>query len=259
MKTCPMTPGSILRELDYDRAFVVNDVQSLLQLGTSSGAAKIDQSRLHAMESHPRVRAWLTVDHCSMLLINGRSEPLDLSISLAAAKMVSSLMQQPRTSEEAMYIVPLAFFCSQHRDFYRDTAASPVELAGSLLLQLVDGYPDFDPLELRDCLQHTDFNDIHSVCTSIGTVFNRLPPSAVVFLIIDGLLFFSISPRVMREMHLIISLLVGIYRQQSAPMLKMMFTCSTRSRLLEYLFEESEILDLPTVPPPFIFANHSHP
>jgi hypothetical protein len=65
--------------------------------------------------------------------------------------LVSSLLQRTLSSQEAMSIVPLAYFCSQHRDYHRDIAASPVELVLNILLQLIRRYPSFPPTVLQEC------------------------------------------------------------------------------------------------------------
>jgi hypothetical protein len=246
-----ITSEDILREWEYDAGLITNDVQALLRLRLPTSITQLDVNRVQAIERSPRVRAWLSVDECSLLLVNGGGiDPLDTSISFANAKMVGTLLDQAVKSKKAMKVIPLAYFCSQHRNYYRDDAATPVSLAMSLLLQLIDHFPDFEPTDLEVCLQETNTEDITSICNSLGRLVNLLPISVVIFLVIDGLSFFSTPPGRMKGIREVVVHLVNMYRQQAQATLKILLTSGTRSHFLEALFEEGETVNLPLAPVP---------
>lgn len=114
------------------------DVDDLLRQGTATLHQKLQPNRLQAIQDNPRVRAWLSLDSSLLLLLNGNSTShLDLSTSFFCAKIMDILMQQASKSQENIEIIPLAYFCVQHKSYSRDVAAHPAELAMSLLLQLV--------------------------------------------------------------------------------------------------------------------------
>lgn len=235
--------------LQYDEALITTDAQSLLQLGLPTAAAvQIDQSRAHFMQKCPRMRAWIAVDEPSLLLVNGGSHALDLSTSVATAKLVGSLLQKT-PGNQTITVIPLAYFCSQHRDYRRDIAANPMELALSLFAQLIEHYPNFHATKLQECLEQTDFEDLHSICVSFGRLVKQLPSSVVVFLFIDGVSFFSTPSRRLEEMYEIVGHLVDVYRQQPVATMKMLISSSARTKFLEDLFEDEEILKLPAAPP----------
>ncbi|KAI8632381.1 hypothetical protein F5Y19DRAFT_462828 [Xylariaceae sp. FL1651] len=211
---------------------------------------QLDVDRVRTLQSNPRMRAWLAVDEDSLLFINGRSDALDPSTSFLAAQMVQSLLQQETSPQEAMVIIPLAYFCSQHRNYYRDVAANPAEMVMSILLQLIDHYGEFQSMELRECLDRTDVGNIQSICASFGHLVNRLPANFVIYLIIEGVSYFNTPPERQRGMRDAIQHIVQIYRQRSEATFKVLFVAPTRCRNVEELFEDDEILNAPSNPTP---------
>ncbi|KAI1076434.1 hypothetical protein F5B20DRAFT_572868 [Whalleya microplaca] len=244
------TTEEILEELLYDPSLVLDDMQALSRLSLPTAMTPLDVDRVYAVQMSPVVRSWLTIDEDSLLLINGGSDAMDGSTSFAAAQLVRSLLQQPTDHQDAMVILPVAYFCSEHRNYYRDNVASPTELAMSLLLQLIDRYHEFRSKELRECLDRTDPTNIESISTSFRRLVKRLPSTTVVYLVIDGVSFFTMPPERKRGIRDVISHLVNVYHQQSAATLKFLFTSPTRSNFLEDLFEEDQIINIPSTPPP---------
>jgi hypothetical protein len=96
----------------------------------------------------------------------------------------------------------------------------------------------------------TDFDDLYNICTCFGRPIRKLPTSVVVFLVVDGLSFFSTPSGRMEETREVVAHLVNIYRQQSVVTMKFLFTSPTRTRFLEDLFDDDEIFSLPLIPPP---------
>jgi hypothetical protein len=197
------------------------------------------------------MRAWLAVDEDSILLLNGgAANTLDMSTSFANAKTVRSLLEQASKRGGTLSIIPLAYFCSQHRNYYRNENASPAGLAKSLLLQLIEQYPGFSSDDLQNCLDHAERSNIQSICSCFGHLIKKLPSSVVIFLIVDGISFFSTPPKQAEEMGETFGYLMDLYRQKKEATLKILLTSPTRSRYLEDLFEDEDILTLPTIPPP---------
>lgn len=122
----------------FEPDLVPRDVKYLLRQGTTTLQQKVQPHRLQAIQDNPRIRAWLSLDSPSLLLINGSSTShLDLSTSFFSAKVMDTLMQQASQQRKNIEIIPLAYFCVVHKNFSKDVAANPAELAMSLLLQLV--------------------------------------------------------------------------------------------------------------------------
>jgi hypothetical protein len=233
-----VTSDQVLRELNYDPSLVSDDMESLLQLGAPRSMVRIDMSRVQNLQRNLRMRAWLSVDDNIILLANGCSSNADLSTSFASANLVNSLRQQASRLSDDMLVIVLAYFCSQHRDYRRDEAANPVEPCMSLLLQLVDSYPGFNAADLQECSETTDPRSSASICTSLENLLNRLPPSAVVYLVIDGISFFAVPPERLHSTREAIELLVNLYRQSSSTTLKFLFCSPVRFQFVEGLFDE---------------------
>lgn len=122
----------------FEPDLVPRDVEDLLRQGTTTLHQKVQSNRLQAIQGNPRVRAWLSLDSPSLLLVNGSSTShLDLSTSFFSAKIMDTLVQQASQPHKNIEIIPLAYFCGQHKNYSKDAAAHPAELAMSLLLQLV--------------------------------------------------------------------------------------------------------------------------
>ncbi|KAK8032281.1 hypothetical protein PG990_002015 [Apiospora arundinis] len=246
-----ITAKDVLEELQYDPSLVQQDMEALLRLSRPSSVTPIDANRFHAIRRNPRVRAWVSVDEPGLVLLNGGSEASDSSTSLVMAKIASTILQQQSNKASSeMKVVVLTYFCGQHRNYYRDTAASPSELAMSLLLQLVDKYPGFSKPALQDCLDCTDPQDIPSICDSLRRLLEELPSDAVVYLVVDGIAHFAAPRERMDGMREVIELLVEAFHAKMSATLKFMFSSPARSAFVEDLFEEDEILNIPRDPPP---------
>lgn len=164
--------------------------------------------------------------------------------------MVRSLLQQAETQHEAIDFIPLAYFGSQHLNYYRDVAAAPTEMAMSLLLQLLDRYRGFSSNVLRQTKDHIDPYDLHGIFDSLGCLVKRLPENVVVYLVVEGTSHFNTPPERQKGMQDAVENIVDIYRQQSKATLKFVFVSATRSRNLEYLFDDDEIFNVPSDPTP---------
>lgn len=116
----------------------------------------------------------------------------------------------------------------------------------SLLLQLLDGYRDFEPAVLSAIADELEPRDISSIMSVFGELITRLPSSVLVVLIVDGLKFFGHPMERRSGLVQVIEHLVDIYRNGSEAKLKFLFANSMRSELVEdYLFGEQEVLRIP--------------
>ena len=257
-KISSITARDLLEELQYDQALVPHDIEALLRLSLPSNTVtSFDTNRAHAILRSQRIHVWLSDDASYLYLLNGGSqEASDASTSFVMAKIVSILLEQQkshpqsRKTSPAMNIIVLAYFCGQHQSYYRDAAASPIELAMSLLLQLIDQFPDFPSSTLQDCLDQTCPQSISSICDSLRCLLEQLPSDAVVYVVVDGIAHFALPQQRKNEMRELMELLVEAFHDKTAATAKFIFSSSTRCAFVEDLFDDDEILNIPRDPPP---------
>lgn len=241
----------LLERFLYQPDLVWNDSAALTKRLHRPRRAGYDAGRIAALQSNPRLRAWLTVDEPSLLLLNGRTHPRpDSEVSLFAAKIVQSLLQRYQAhnpeDEAGVTVIPLAFFCSQHRDWETDSNGSPDEVAMSLLMQLVNRARAYlDPAVLRQVSDRTKPGDIGSICSMFQALVHGLGPDVVVILVLDGLRDFARPPERCRGTRKLIAHLVEIYKQESMATLKFLFSSPSASEFVEDLFADDEFLDMP--------------
>jgi len=249
---------AMLCDFCYEPDLVRRDCHDILKVlrpsRRQSSAKDFEQERVVAMQFNPRLRAWLVLNRPSMLLLNGRTASQPSSeVSVVTAKITSRLLEfhasQTETCQDLPFVVPLIFFCGQHRNDLNGTAA---ELAMSLLLQLVDKgrlvlqLAD-NPLvgqRFRELLNNPE--DVDAICTLIHMLISQLAQNVFVVIIIDGLKFFSNPPEREMETREVISRLVSMFRESAttSATLKFLFASTARSEALEYLFDEHEILHM---------------
>ncbi|KAK8129307.1 hypothetical protein PG999_001687 [Apiospora kogelbergensis] len=240
---------TILEKLKYERGLVSQDCEVFQRSGRQSNLT-MDLGRMFAIESTFRIQAWLTIDESSMLLVNGRSESRrSPELSILSARIIDRLLESHRTGEPSrngMVIVPLAFFCSQHRDRKRDPYSNPSELAMSLLLQLIEQHHEGIKSSLiRECHAQLEPTSMISICYWLRKMIADLSEKVVLLVILDGLVFFTQSTEQSEETKLLISSLVSIFRGRRKATLKFMFSSPVRLDFIEDLFLDSELLDLP--------------
>ncbi|RYP68602.1 hypothetical protein DL771_006574 [Monosporascus sp. 5C6A] len=241
-----MDIDSILERYLYEPLLVTTDSEQLLRVPLTPGY-NLDEDRIFAIKTNPRFKAWFALNESSLLLVNANSDPAsNLEMSFVSAQAYERAMEVSREQRNGeTKLVPITFFCSQHRDYRKDVHGSPAELAMSLLLQLVDGYREFSPEVLTAAFDEFDPEDIESILATFGALVSRLPASAIVVLIVDGLRFFA-QPRERRiAMADVVAGLVYVHRHEHDAMLKFLFANSTRTDFLEDIFTDDEILHLP--------------
>lgn len=242
----------LLTDFLYEPELIINDCASLVKkFEGKNHRVKYNINKISAYNSHPRLRAWLTYDEQSLILLNGRAEPRhDSEVSLFAAKMVQRLLvhYQTQIKEEhpESVVIPLVYFCGEHRDWKRDSNGNPEELAMSLLLQLVDRAHHFmDPTVLQDFYQKTTGGDITSICSTFDRLVRSLSRRVILVMVVDGLRYFAQPTERADNMKRLVSQLVQTYRKNPAATLKILFASPTRSDYLEELFNDDELLEMP--------------
>ncbi|KAL9088211.1 MAG: hypothetical protein Q9165_006338 [Trypethelium subeluteriae] len=246
-----LEPEEFLSHFLYEPNVVAEDFKSLKQQLHGMRGASVDTNRLAALHSNVRLRAWLTINEPSAILLNGRaSRPHDLEVSLFSVKMIESLLEQHEACGirglPKVAVIPLAFLCGQHRDWRRDSNGAPEEVAMSLLLQLVDRCRErLDRSILRQCYTRTKPGNLGSICTSLESLIMCLDQNVILVLILDDLWSFSQPRERCEKTKELISRLVETYRKRPTATLKLLFSSPMRSEFVEDMFDESELLDLP--------------
>ncbi|KAK8135973.1 hypothetical protein PG984_003913 [Apiospora sp. TS-2023a] len=247
-----ITAKDILEEFQYDQDLVPQDIRALLRLSRPSNTiSPIEANRAHAILWNPRIGVWLS-DHAPYLyLLNGGSqEATDATTSFVMAKIAGTLLEQQQHHHHNHQQSGNDSSGMKHRNYYRDAAASPSELAMSLLLQLIDGYPNFSSATLQDCLDRTDPHRIASICDSLRRLLEELSPDVLVCVVVDGIAHFAIPQQRKDEMRELVQRLVEAFHGKIRATAKFIFSSPTRSGFLEDLFDEDEILNIPRDPPP---------
>jgi hypothetical protein len=244
-------PDHVLTHFLYERDLVYEDCASLNKHAKSPPRTNQDAIRLAALQSNPRLRAWLTVDEPSSLIVNGRADPRpDSETSIFTARMFQQLLEHHGLNEgldeSGTSIIPLGFFCGQHRDWQKDSNGNPEELAMSLLLQLIDrGRGVLDPTLLRQCYERLRPGDTTSIFTAFESLILSLGPRVVLIIVVDGLRFFAQPRERCHGLKDVVSRLVSIYRAGPTATLKLLFVSPTKCEFMEEVFLDEEILELP--------------
>lgn len=247
------TAEEVLEQREFDPGLVLRDMEDLLRQGTTTLHQKLEPDRLRAIQDNPRIRAWLSLDSPSLLLVNGNSTThLDLSTSFFSAKIMNTLMRQASKPHENIEIISLAYFCTKHQNYNRDEAAHPAELAMSLLLQLVHSHSDFEPNLLQKCLDERLPYNIKPILECLAELLDGLPLEAVVFIIIDGIGHFTRPDERRRGLLEVCFQLIQVFREQRGAKVKLLFTSAQKAVMLEELdlIMDDEIVNIPKSPPP---------
>lgn len=244
-------PEKILDHFLYEPDLVVKDCAKLANRAKESRRASSGSGRLVALQINPRLQAWLTMDESALLFLNGRAESRpDSAVSFFTAQLFQSLLEHHRTNceqqDSAVKIIPLGFFCGQHRDEQSDANGNPEEMAMSLLLQLVDRCrKDIDGAILQQCYESTRGGSIDSICSMFEAVVASLSQQILVVVIVDGLRFFAQPPARAVGSREVVSRLINVCRSQLTAKVKMLFSSPTHCDYLEDLFEDDESLAMP--------------
>ncbi|VUC25855.1 unnamed protein product [Clonostachys rosea] len=240
------TITQILELLEHDPSVMPRDCSKLLKIQPLRAGLK--SSRLLYVVNNIRLRAWLEVDESSLLLINGSGDPYPISeVSYITARLVESFIM---ISRPARQIIAMAYFCGQHRHMGADIYASPTEMGMNLLCQLIDtGKESFTSEILLDALDGLEPSDMATICDSIDRLLALLGNSVVVFIVVEGLNFFSYPASRQAETKELLGRLISFQRRTESATIKLLLTCPTRVLFLEDIIMSFEIMTVPRSPP----------
>lgn len=244
-------PELILKRFLYEKDLLQDDISALLKGTSRASRISQDASRLAALHVNARLRAWLTVDEPSLLLVNGRADPRPGSeTSIYSAEIFQQLLHhcgvRGTPGKAAAQLIPLGFFCGQHRDWQLDNNGSPGELAMSLLLQLIDrGREVLDTTAMRHCYERLKPGNVTSILTAFESLVMSLGPMVVLVVMVDGLRFFAQPRERCQGTRFVVSRLVELFRERPTATVKLLFSSPTKSDFVEDLFTDEEMLELP--------------
>ncbi|KAI1460701.1 hypothetical protein F4805DRAFT_372674 [Annulohypoxylon moriforme] len=243
--------NKLLQELAFDEYLLINDCSNLLNVRKGSGSG-LDTERILAMQNHPQLQAWMSLNRSSVLLVDGGcAVPSDSEISYVSAQIVESMLQLSKqagysNSTSNVFVLPLAFFCSRHRNRRRDIFGRPKGLVVALLSQLIDRFHGFGAKHLQACQNDLANDDIESVCKAFKRLIKRLPATSIVVLVLEGI-DVLMEDKTRSALRYILHSLLGTHGGKNAATLKFLFTCTNSSEPVVDLFEEWDILRIPRV------------
>ncbi|KAH6693814.1 hypothetical protein F5X68DRAFT_47191 [Plectosphaerella plurivora] len=230
----------VLKIFQYDLDPLLQDIR---QIQRGRRDLFPTDSRASYLANSARLQAWLAIDRPSLLLVNGGgTNSAAVDVSIVSAGLVSTLLAAATAQPQ---IVPLAFFCGQHKQFASDVYGCAVEMTMSLLLQLIHRYARFSDEELAEIVHRTNPRDIMSVCDTLEACVRRLSADTTLFIVLDGIDCFSDPTDRAHETIQVVHRLIGLSKQPPATSLKFLFVGSTRSRFIEHLVTDSEIMNIP--------------
>lgn len=246
------SPESFLEKLEYEPDRVPNDCMALLKYDSQPEHDQLDPDRVSGIRNNVRLVNWLCLDKASLLLLNGRSVvPTSMDTSLVFAQLYAGLAQlsSNKALDGSPIHVPLAYFGSQYYDT-KDPNAWPVEVAMSILCQLIDHFANFSSTVLNDIWDNIDATSISSIMVCVEKLLSEVSEGTYVIVMIEGLEVFSNQNAREKKMRHLVKRLIEIWRQRDAvtkATLKFVFASSTRGDYVEDLFSDAEgqILDLP--------------
>ncbi|XXG99266.1 hypothetical protein Hte_005603 [Hypoxylon texense] len=237
--------NDLLQDLAYEKRLINDDCQDILDIRKGFGT-RLDTDRIISAQSSSQLQAWLSINDSSLLLVEGGcSTSSNSEISYVAAQVVESVLELSKNSS-TVPIMPLAFFCSQHRNRRRDVYGRPQGLAKALLSQLIDQFTGLSSEELQACQNNLDTDDIESICKVFRRIMKKLPSNWIVVLVLEGI-DIMMEDKTRDQLRYITQSLVRTHGGKHAATLKFLFTCTTSSRPIDDLFQEWDVLRIPRV------------
>ncbi|KAH0536273.1 hypothetical protein FGG08_006834 [Glutinoglossum americanum] len=238
----------MLSSLDYEGSVLLRDVD--VNLRATWTLPLQDQDRALAIMQCPKLHEWIINPMSCVLFINGnhRGSPRQQPTSVVCAKLADSIWHPAVDSWRpyAATTFALAFFCGEHRrpDDY-DYGMNG--MMRSLVAQLLVAYPTSD-LRTVSRLENLQGDDIQDLCTMFETLITKLPPTAVVFCIIDGITLHEENKELLDEVEYVVQALVNIAGRANATIkgyggcaFKLLFMSPTNSRVLYKVMPDPEL------------------
>ncbi|RAK85822.1 hypothetical protein BO79DRAFT_257967 [Aspergillus costaricaensis CBS 115574] len=158
-------------------------------------------------------------------------------------------------SDNKDQIAAVHFFCGEHVDASKEMN-SPTTIANEILSQLLPSFKHIDLVPLLKIGQF-DGDDMQAVCQRIGYFLDLLPPTAVVFCIIDGLSFYLADQKTSEQANELLRWLINLTRHQKKARKHLevctfkLFLIAPRQLQGSYVtkLEADEVLNVPVRPP----------
>ncbi|KAI0887432.1 uncharacterized protein GGS22DRAFT_109444 [Annulohypoxylon maeteangense] len=243
--------NDLLEKLAFDEHLLINDYKNLLSIRKGSGGG-LDAERILTMQNHPQLQAWMSLNRSSVLLVDGGCAVSgDCEISYVSAQILESILQLSRQADHGnntsnVFVLPLAFFCSQHRNRRRDMFGRPKGLITALLSQLIDQFHGFGAKQLQASQNDLANDDIEGVCKAFRRLVKKLPATSIVVLVLEGI-DVLMEEKTRSALRYILHSLLETHSGKHAATLKFLFTCTTSSEPVVDLFEEWDVLRIPQV------------
>lgn len=226
----------VVRILASNPEVASQDLQNILQEGELF-STKL-QTQASAFMGSQKLQDWLTSTTSSTLFAqmeSGENNPI------SALSFVSSLLYQ--TLQASQQTLPLLYVCGLHTDWYRDAFPCAEGMLQSLLVQLLVGLEhenvslDFIDQALFHGLEKAD---LVSLCTVFEALIDQIPPSTILFVIVDGVSFYETQDRVPGTCYAI-SKFIKI-AETAGKAMKLLVTCPGVSGYVRKGFCDEDIL-----------------
>ncbi|KAL2831433.1 hypothetical protein BDW59DRAFT_169699 [Aspergillus cavernicola] len=234
----------ILSRLDYDMKRIQVDVEENYSVGTTIPLGNQDRC-VYAMTS-VELASWINCPTSSLLVINGNmgNTQFRSPLSFISARLVYTIdLLRGRTLEGKDQIAALHFFCGEHAD-----RGEQNELLSS-----------FKRINLMDLIELGDFqsNDMEAVCRRFKHVLKLLPPTGIVFCIVDSLPFYLVDERTSEGARSLLRWLIKLTRWQTRAQeagdgftFKLLLTAAVQFIELEVsALDDDEVLNIPVAVP----------
>lgn len=186
----------MLENLQYDPDIVLTDTEVCLRLGAALDDA--GNARAAALVCSPVFKDFMTKNaSSSALLVNGNEDTSNTE-GISPLSLVAARLAQISEQNETTQGLTLRYFCAEHSPYSREHQdSSPAEtmmasLTGQLVSHMLSRPVDFDLsfLGTKD-LAVLKKLDLKLTCTVFSKLVKQLPPSTILFCILDELAFYE--------------------------------------------------------------------
>lgn len=230
---------SLLSLLGVSPDMHVKDLQHCLAQGNLLEVT--GQDRVKWIMESQKLREWLGFSRARVLLVNGDEDVGDADF--AATTFLSAKLVESLTEIEP--IITLHFFCSAHA---KKKYSIPDDARG-LLSSLVGQLDLMSPGSSQAFLSHVDIarlkeNDLEILCKVFRGLIEQLPPTILLFMMIDSVTLYERTQRRQNFLKAIKEMMEAMKDSQNI-VFKLLLTCQGRSMFLKRLIDGPDILTAP--------------
>lgn len=232
--------NALLEALDIEDSTTAEDISTNLR--TAWASSKDVQSRIMAMIQDVKLHLWIVAPHSTALFVNGHcSATLRRSpVSYVSAKLAESVgPQTSKNSRTPLEVISLSFFCGEHTH-RKDPDSGPDGMMRNLIAQLLLNYDNFELITVRK-IKAFDYEDIEDLCDVFEMLIAQLPPSVVVFCIVDSVGVFEEDKSQRKDARVVMETLVSFAEgEEEACTFKLLATSSWNSTTLYKAFPDQK-------------------